>query len=229
MNTTTTVNITTRERWGATGGLVAVAAGAAAAVFERGGVSPDAPAGQITAFFAANGSAMLAQSALFVIGAAALLWFLAGLRAFLAAAEGGSQRLSTLAFGAGVAQVTINLVAQAFQVGLATAPPEQVSAGLVALTNAVFTLANVPVAVMLAAVAAVSLRHGAFPPWLGWLGAAAAVAHALLSVSAFAYNGPLAPGGALSYLLYPALVVWLVPAAITMIVRGGPAAREDRA
>ncbi|GII05998.1 DUF4386 family protein [Planobispora takensis] len=211
---------TAQRRWSAAGGLIAVAAGAAATLFERGGVNPDDPADQITAFFTANGSALLTQSALFVIGAAALLWFIAGLRAFLGAAEGGSQWLATLAFGAGIAQIAANLTAQTFQIGLATAPPEQVSGALVALTNAAFALANAPTAVMLAAVAVVSLRHRAFPGWLGRLAAAAAGAYVILSVSAVAPDGPLAPGGALSYLLYPALVIWLVPAAITMIARG---------
>ncbi len=216
------MNETTWERWGAASGLVAVAAGAAALLFERGAVSPNDPADEIVRFFAANASAQLMQSVLFVIGAAALLWFIAGLRAFLAVAEGGTARLSTLAFGAGISQIVLNLMAQAFQIGAATTPPEQMSAGLVAMMNATFALANVPLAVMLAAVAAVSLRYRAFPRWLGWLAAAAAVAYALLSVSVAVDSGPLAPGGALSYALYPSLVLWQVPAAIIMIMRSRP-------
>ncbi|GIH78250.1 hypothetical protein [Planobispora longispora] len=74
---------------------------------------------------------------------------------------------AALAFGAGIAQVAANLTAQAFQIGLATAPAEQVSGALVALTNATFALANAPTAVMLAAVAVaiavVSLSHRTFP------------------------------------------------------------------
>ncbi|MEV1249418.1 hypothetical protein [Nonomuraea sp. NPDC049750] len=220
---------TTWQRWGATSGLVAVGAGAGAMVFERGGVSPDEPADQIAAFFAVNGSLLLAQSVLFMIGAAALLWFTGSLRAFLAAAEGGSQRLSTLAFGAGIAQVAVNLMAQAFQIGLATTPPAQVSGGLVALMDATFALANVPLAVMLGAVALVSLRYRAFPAWLGRLAAVAAGAYAILSANVAVSGGPLGPGGELSYVLYPALVIWLVPAAIIMIRRCGPVVNTERA
>ncbi|MEV0353492.1 hypothetical protein AB0H88_47725 [Nonomuraea sp. NPDC050680] len=223
------MNETAWERWGAASGLVAVAAGAAALLFERGAVSPNDPADEIVRFFAANGSAQLMQSVLFVIGAAALLWFISGLRAFLAVAEGGTGRLSMLVFGAGITQIVLNLMAQAFQIGATMTPPEQMSAGLVAMMNATFALANVPLAVMLAAVAAVSLRYLAFPRWLGWIAAAAAVAYALLSVSVAVDSGPLAPGGALSYVLYPSLVLWQVPAAIIMIIRIGRGAAVELA
>ena len=40
--------------------------------------------------------------------------------------------------------------------------------------SAMLTIANLPLAVMLLAVAVVSLRHRAFPFWLGWLAAVAA-------------------------------------------------------
>jgi len=43
------------------------------------------------------------------------------------------------------------------------------------------TVANVPIAVMYVAVAVVSLRDRAFPPWLGWLSVAAAGCSAVLS------------------------------------------------
>ncbi|WP_433518744.1 hypothetical protein ACQP2T_26535 [Nonomuraea sp. CA-143628] len=213
---------TTWERWGAASGLVSVAVGAAALIFERGGVRPNAPGNEITDFYLRNGQAQLTQSLLFTAGAAALLWFAGSLRAFLARAEGGTQRLSTLAFGAAVAQAAMNLLAQAFQVGLAGAPHGgQVPPALISIMDAVFILANVPLAVMLAAVAMVSLRTHAFPSWLGWLAALAAAAHALLSASIVTGSGPLAAGGWLATALYPALTVWLVPAAITMIVRIG--------
>ncbi|MFC4119815.1 hypothetical protein [Nonomuraea zeae] len=215
------------QRWGMGSGLVAVAAGAAAVLFERGAVSPEQPAPDIAAFFAANGSALVAQSLLFVAGAVALLWFLGCLRVFLAESEGGPARLSTLAFGAGVAQVVLNLIAQAWQIGLATAPPAQVTGRDLALMNAMFALANVPVAVMFAAVALVSLRHRAFPRWLGWLAAPAAAAYAVLSAGIAVTSGPLAPGGWLQFLLYPALVIWLVPATIVMIARSGRSAAPE--
>ena len=59
---------------------------------------------------------------LFLAGAALYLWYLGSLRTWLHDAEGGTGRLSTVAFGAGTVWVGVNMVAQAFQIGLATDP-----------------------------------------------------------------------------------------------------------
>jgi hypothetical protein len=221
----------TWERWGAASGLIAVAVGAFALVFERGGVSPNASSADIADFFSRNGQAQLTQSLLFLIGAAALLWFAGSLRTFLARAEGGEARLSTVVFGAAVAQVTMNMLAQAFQIGLAGAPGGQVPPALLTTTNAIFALVNLPLVVMLLAVTVVSWRTRAFPAWLSGLAALAAAAHAVLVASVAVDSGPLATGGWLSASLYPAFVVWLVPAAIIMITRigAGPDHRRRQA
>jgi hypothetical protein len=63
----------------------------------------------------------------------------------------------------------------------------------------------------------VSLRIKVFRTWLGWLAALAAAAALALSLAVIDPSGPLAPQGWLSYLLYPASIVWLVPAATVMI------------
>ncbi len=51
----------------------------------------------------------------------------------------------------------------------AGAPP-----ALIGTMNAVFTIAALPLAVMLTAVAVVSLRDHALPTWPGWIAAGAA-------------------------------------------------------
>jgi hypothetical protein len=83
------------------------------------------------------------------------------------------------------------------------------------------TIANVPLAVMFAAVAVVSLRTRIFPTWLGWLAVLAAAAALALSFAVVDPTGPLAPQGWVSYVLYPASIVWLVPAVTVMIRRLG--------
>ncbi|GAA4039230.1 hypothetical protein [Nonomuraea soli] len=216
-----TVGGRSRERWGAASGLVAVGAGATAMVFERGGLSPSAPPGEIAEFFTRNGPAQLTQSFLFVLGAGALLWFAGSLRSFLVRAEGDAGRLSAVVFGAAMVQITVNLVAQAFQIGMAGTPGGQVSPALLGVANALFILANLPMAVMLLATALVSWPHGAFPRWLDSLAVVAAAAHALLAGSFAVRGGPLAPDGWLAASLYPAFVVWLVPAAMFMVHRAG--------
>jgi hypothetical protein len=89
-----------REQWAAASGFAAIAFGAAAAALERSWPTTDPVA--FSAFVAENRGAMLAQSMLFAIGAGAYVWFLGSLRSFLMRAEGGTGRLSTVAFGAGI-------------------------------------------------------------------------------------------------------------------------------
>jgi hypothetical protein len=106
----------------------------------------------------------------------------------------GAGRLSAVAFGAGVASTVITVVALAFQIGLAMASGGQVQPALVGTMGVLFTVANVPLAVMLIAVAVVSFRNKAFPAWLGWLAAD---------------------------LPYPLYVVWLAAATTVMVTRLG--------
>jgi hypothetical protein len=71
------------------------------------------------------------------------------------------------------------------------------------------------------AVAMVCLRDHAFPAWLGTLSASAAVAHALMSLGLVVENGPLVPGGMLTYGLYAITLLWLVATTTVMVVRSG--------
>ncbi len=218
------MNETRWQRWAAASGFVALAFGAAAVALERPWPSTSDPDG-FPAFLAANRGAILAQSMLFVISAGVFMWFLGSLRSFLIEAEGATGRLSTLAFAAGMIGYGLKVVGQAPQITL-TLPS---AAGMAPGSAAVLTdlgwvmliVANIPLAVMFFAVAVVSLRTRVFPVWLGWLAVLAGAAAALLSFAVVDPSGPLAPQGWASYLLYPASIVWLVPAATVMIRRIG--------
>jgi hypothetical protein len=217
------LNDTRWERWGAASGLAAGLVGAAATVFERGSLTAADPARTVVEHLTRYRTPMLAESMLFLAGAALYLWYLGSLRTFLARAEGGTGRLSTVAFGAGIVWVGINMVAQAFQIGLTANPRAGAPVALIGTANAVFTIAALPLAVMMAAVAVVSLRYWAFPAWLGWLAAATAGSQLLLWLGTVVSTGPLAPDGWLSFALYPVFLVWLIPATIIMIRRVGSA------
>ena len=210
-----------REQRGAATGLLAVVIGVAAMLFERGPLLPGDPAAA-AAHLAAHHGAMVAQSMLLLAGSGVYLWFLGSLRAFAVRYEPAPGRLSHVLFGAGIAWVSMSMVAQAFQLGVATAPGSSASPELIATMNAMFTIANLPLALLLGAVAVVSLRYRAFPVWLGCVAAVAGLAQALLWLSSVIQTGPLAPDGWLSYALYPAFVIWLVPTVIVMIKRLGP-------
>lgn len=203
------------ERAGAASGIAMVLFGAAAEVFERAPVT--------AADFAANRSALLTQSMLFLLGSAFALWFLGALRSHLLRYEGGSGTVSTIAFGAGVSWVVLNMMAQAFQVGLADDPSGDAPSVVLRIAIATFTIANLPLAVMLIAVAVVSLRLHAFPVWLGGIAGVAAIAHTVLFLATSIDSGPLAADGWLSFALYPFFLIWLVPTSVIMMRRaGGP-------
>lgn len=216
------------ERWGAASGLGALATGAAAVVFERGGVSPNDSPARMAAFFAENRSALRMQALLFVVGSAFFLWFLGSLVSYLAAAASGRGGLATVAFGAGVASTTVTLVALSVQVGISTAPAEAQLAALVATMTALFTVANLPLAVMLVAVAVLSVQPGAFPRWLAVLSVVAAIALALPVFGLAQTSGLLAVGSPVAaYLPYPLYVAWLAGATALLVGRVGRV-RPDR-
>ena len=213
------------ERWGATSGFGSLLFGAAAVAFERGPVVASDPAAKIVAHYTEFRTAMLWQALLFLLGSGVFLWFLGSLRSFLLRAERGTGRLATVAFGAGVASTVITVVALAFQIGLATAAKDAGQPAVVATMVALFTVANLPLAVMLTAVAVTSFRTKAFPRWLGWLSAAAAVAQLIPALGIVLSSGPLAPDGWLAaYLPYPLYAVWLAAATVVMIRQLGRAA-----
>jgi hypothetical protein len=213
------------ERWGAATGYLVLALGIAAAAFERGAPPANAPVEQSLAFFVAYRSELRAQSLLFVLSAGTYLWWFGCLRSFLLRAEGATGRVATVAFGAGIIWAGSQMVLQSVQIALAMAADGRLDpalAGLMGdLTYALSVIAYVPMGIMLAAVAVVSLRTGAFPAWLGWLSALVAAANLVMSLGLVVDTGPLVPGGALTYLLYALMPVWLVAASTVMVVRLG--------
>jgi len=216
------MNETRWERWGATSGFAALLTGAAAVIFERGALSASDPLTKITAHYLDNRPALLAQALLFVIGAGFFVWFVGSLRSFLSRAEGGSGRLSTVVFGAGVGSTIVTLIALAFQIGLTTAAKNAGVPAMVSTMNALFTVANLPMAVMLIAVVVLSFRTKVFPAWLAWLSLASAAAQLLPVFGIVLTSGPLAADGWLAaFVPYPLHAVWLASTTVLMVRRLG--------
>jgi len=217
------------DRWGAATGYLVCALGIAGAAFERGAPPATAPATEALAFFAQYRSELLAQSLMFVLSAGAYLWFYGSLRSYLERAEGGTGRLSTVVFGAGVTWAGLQMMFQGAQVAVAMGAGGDMDPALAAmmgdLAYALSVIAYVPMAIMLAAVAVVSLRTGAFPAWLGWLSAGVAAANLFMSLGIVGDSGLLVPGGGLTYVLYALMPVWLVAVTTVMVVRLGKSAR----
>jgi hypothetical protein len=213
------------ERWGAATGYLVIALGIAAAAFERGAPPANAPAEQSLAFFTAYKNELRAQSLLFVLSAGAYLWWFGSLRSFLLRAEGETGRLATVAFGAGVVWAGLQMVLQSIQVALAIGVRGDVAPALAGMLGgmsyALSVIAYVPVAVMIAAVAVVSLRAGAFPAWLGWLSAFVAAANLVMSLGLIVDDGPLVPGAAPTYVLYALVAAWMAAVTTMMVARLG--------
>ena len=136
----------------------------------------DRPDGKDTAAFVAwvqqNDSSILAGAIIFGFGVLFFLWMLGSLRAALFAAEGGTGRLATIAFGSGVA-TSVALMFTYLPHAQAAFDHENTSdtaiEALVRVGDAFFggaALFSIP---LLVATALAILRFGALPRWLAWV------------------------------------------------------------
>lgn len=131
----------------------------------------DASGARALAFFQDHTGTILVGTLLFGLGTLFFLWFLGLVRVRLVAAEGGSHRLGSIAYAAGIAMAICLLLTPAVHAAGAINNPHlspdaaQVYLGL----NAGFYwAAGLSGAVFLLAVGLSSLGTGAFPTWLGW-------------------------------------------------------------
>lgn len=209
------------EQWGAAAGFLSLAVGSVAMSFERGAPGVGAAAETMIAYLGRYRTELLVQSLLLVIAVCLSIPFHACLRSYLRRAEGGNGTVSTLAFTAACLNAGLQLTFQGVQVAMVTAvdsvPSMAAALGILGWTLSV--VAYAPFALMLAAVALLSLRKKAFPVWLGILSAAAAAANVLMLFGIVARDGILAPGGVLTYAAYAFAPVWFVSAAILLFRR----------
>jgi hypothetical protein len=158
--------------------------------------------------------------------AAFFLWFLVGLRSYLANAPGRSEGLPTFAMLAGVVMIGSSLIASAFLTAALYALPDVFkSHALAGVYDAFFFtqggLGYAPVAIFLFAAATSMRRHDRAPGWLASLGYVAAFGAALATFSIFFSNdqfmaiGQQGPGivGAIP------TAIWLVATGVVLILQ----------
>jgi hypothetical protein len=113
------------------------------------------------------------------LAAVALVWFVGSLRSTLRRAEGGTGRLSAVAFGGGLMAGAALLASSAFlsaAVSLADYGDDPAGARLAAsFAEHLFFAANYGMALLVGATFALALRHGVIPGWLAWVGAVGGV------------------------------------------------------
>jgi hypothetical protein len=136
----------------------------------------------IVAWVDKNSTSLIVGAVIFGFGVLLFLWMLGSLRAAIVAAEGGTGRLATLAFGSGVATSVCLLMTYmshaqaAFDVD--NTSPTSVDA-LVHMGDAFFggvELFSIP---LLVATGLATLRFGVLPRWLGWASLALALVNAI--------------------------------------------------
>jgi hypothetical protein len=196
------------ERWAALTGLLAVV-GLVIATLVQGPIpAANAPAKQITDFFAQHHDRIMAAMYIRLYAGFAFIWFLATLWSALARAEGPIARVSMVAFGAGIVVLgssgaaTAVLAAGAFRASQGVDPA--MAAALVTAVHMFYAISGMGTAWMLIATWLINQRSGIFPPWVAWLG----VVFALISLvlAPFAFGQPIVLYAALLTLIWMAIV-----------------------
>ena len=196
----------------------------------------DDSSAEIASFLADHRKDLLIGTFLLGLAAILFLWFAGALRSYLRAGEGGEGRLSSAAFGGGVAAITLVLVAaatlNAFAFALAkgagpSLAPDVARAAFDA-SNAIFAMGAMCLGAFLAAASCSGARSGALPPWAYWTGSVAAVLQVIAGTAVFVDSGFLAPGGAFPTFIAPlAAFGWVIAVSALLIRRDGvpPVAR----
>jgi hypothetical protein len=182
-------------------------------------VYPEEQVGGVAATFYVNYEGRLvAEAILLGVASALFLFFLGGLRAFLARAEGQQPRLAPVVVAAGAVTTGLVLLQAAILTALITLRGNELGVhaqgsawaarALFYLEGAVGDVALFPFAVFLGAAAAVLLRTGALPRWVGWVGAAFGLLVGVLAVGSIA-GLDIGPADQVVFLLVAAWVAVL--------------------
>lgn len=138
------------------------------------------------------------------VGIFFFLWFLGSLRSAIAAAEGGTTRLASIAFGAGLVSSGILLVTLT-ATAAAAFRPDQIDPSLTRALNDLAAMTAGPAAGALtaffAATAVAGYRHRFVPPWVAGFSALAAITQPLAFGVVFCTSGAFAADGVLGFVV----------------------------
>jgi hypothetical protein len=179
----------------------------------------------IVPYFVENRQRELAQTFLAGLASIFFLWFLGSIRSYLGAAEGGTGRLSAVAFAGGIVTIVILLFSLTVNTALADGMAQNADPGtsraFYALVIQASDLTFFPVVAFTGASALVILRTKALPAWLGWLGIVVAVLSLSRGTAFFVEVGPFSSAGMLENVGIMAFMLWLLLMSILLVRRVG--------
>jgi hypothetical protein len=186
-------------RYGAATGIIAVVLILIGfSIFGSGLPSTDASSQDWGSFFTDHQSRIQLGVTIVGVGLFFFIWFLGSLRSAIAAAEGGTGRLASIAFGGGLIGVVALLLAVT-AAAAAAFRPDQVDPNLTRALNDFGTLAAAPGAAgftaLFAATAIAGYRHGALPAPIAGFSALAAITQPLAYGIAVTDHGAFASDG----------------------------------
>jgi hypothetical protein len=213
------------ERLAAGTGIVFVVLGVVAYLIAGQPPTPDDPASEVVAYHTENRDSLLLSNYLWGIAGIFYFWFLGSLRSYLRQAEGDAGRLSAVAFGAGIAGGVVFtfgvIVSAAVASRVAATASQEVTVALHDVATQAFNFATFAFVVLAAATTVVSGRYKALPAGIGWLGWLVVLLTLLGSVAVLVESGPLAAGGAVSYVGFALFFLWFLALSVSLTQRAG--------
>lgn len=135
-------------------------------------VASDDSTQQVIDYWTDNDGQQIAGALIAGLALVPFLWFLGSLRSALRTAEGGTGRLSAIAFAGGIVLTAVAAVDSSLQFAVADSVgdvPPGVTQTLSVLYNDFFIGFPVGLGTLLLATSLVSLRTKVLPAWLGWV------------------------------------------------------------
>jgi hypothetical protein len=161
------------ERYAPLSGLLFVALVVVSIIVTGGdSVDSDDSTQKVVEFWTSNDSEQIAGALLGALALVPFLWFLGSLRKVLRTAEGGTGRLSAVAFAGGIVLAAGAAADASIQFAAADSAdkvPPGVTQALSVLYSDFFLVFPVGVAPLMLATALVILRTRVLPVWLGWV------------------------------------------------------------
>ena len=181
---------------------------------------PEDSTQQVVTFYTDNSHKILWSMWMFGLAGIFFLWFLGSLRSHLMKAEGDTGRLSSVAFGGGIAGGVVYAigvtVSSALAFGIAQNASAELTDALSDLATHLYNGSAYGFFVLVLATTLVGGRTKVLPAWLGWLGWLVALLALGSTLTLVVDSGPFATGEIVSILGFFGFFLWFLALAITV-------------